>query len=176
MRRVLFAVTALSFAAACTTASVQPGPALPAPDGPPQVSGDPLSVYDTAGLVVVGSPHSVGDTLDRLTTIIQARGAQVFARVDHAGGAANVGQDLGPMQLLIFGNPTLGTPLLQASPTAGIDLPLRVLAWEQDGATFVAYTDVSELARRHQIDRDLPALARIERALNGLVGQAVSQD
>lgn len=130
-----------------------------------------------AHLVVTKSPHTVSDTLDRLEAAVTSRGATVMARVDHAAGAASIDAELGPMQLLIFGNPRLGTPLLQAAPTVGLDLPVHVLAWsDADGATHVAYTDPAALAARHGVADDHPAIARMTGVLSTVVGEAVAHD
>ena len=97
-----------------------------------------------ADLITKPSVHSVSDTIDRLAAAVEGAGAKVFARIDHAKGATKVGMDLRPTQMLMFGNPKLGTPALQAGQTAGLDLPLRVVAYEDaDGKVFVAYHDPS---------------------------------
>ena len=87
---------------------------------------------------------------------VREKGFTVFARIDHAAGAKKVGQELRPTQLLIFGNPKVGTALLQGNQSVGLDLPIRVVAWEgADGAVWVAYNDPAYLTTRHQIsDRD----------------------
>jgi uncharacterized protein (DUF302 family) len=82
------------------------------------------------GLVTISSNHSVKETLDRLVDDLKSKNITVFARVDHAAGAASVGMPLRPTELLIFGNPKAGTPLMQSNQTIGIDLPLKVLGWE----------------------------------------------
>jgi len=94
------------------------------------------------GIVRKPSSRSVAETLDRLETILKARGIQVFARIDHAGEAARVGLSMPPTQVLIFGNPRAGTPVMLAAPTAAIDLPLKVLAWQDAvGKVWLGYTD-----------------------------------
>jgi len=128
------------------------------------------------GLVTVESSHSVQVTLDRLTKILTSKGITVFARVDHAAGAKKIGKELAPTQLLIFGNPKLGTPLMQSNRTIGIDLPLKALAWrDAGGKVWVSYNDPAYLKVRHNIsDRD-PVFKKITGALNKLVGKAVSK-
>ncbi len=84
----------------------------------------------TDGLVSVKSPYPVGQTLDRLEAGAQQHGLKVFARIDHAAGAVSVGRSLRPTELLIFGNPQGGTPLIECAQSAGIDLPLKALAWQ----------------------------------------------
>jgi uncharacterized protein (DUF302 family) len=102
------------------------------------------------GLVTVASQHSVKETLDRLDADLKAKGVTVFARIDHAAGAASVGMPLRPTELLIFGSPKGGTPLMQAERTIGIDLPLKILAWQDaDGKVWITYNDPLWLARRH---------------------------
>ena len=85
------------------------------------------------GLITVASAHPVAETVDRLAAAAAAAGMTVFARVDHAAGAADAGMSLRPTELILVGNPRGGTPLMQDGQTAGIDLPLRALAWEDAG-------------------------------------------
>ncbi len=102
------------------------------------------------GLITISSRYSVKETLDRLEAALKLGGITIFARVDHAGGAAAVGMDLRPTEVLIFGNPKGGTPLMQANQLIGLDLPLRVLAWEDAaGKVSVTYNDVDWLAARY---------------------------
>jgi uncharacterized protein (DUF302 family) len=82
------------------------------------------------GLVSKPSRYSVPETVDRLMTVVQSKGMTVFARIDHAAEAAKTGLEMRPAQLLVFGNPKGGTPLMTAAPTVAIDLPLKALAWE----------------------------------------------
>lgn len=130
---------------------------------------------DDAGfLLVKDSPHDVATTLDRLESAATARGATVFARIDHAQGARAVGTPIPDAQVLIFGNPRIGTPLIQAAPSIALDLPIRVLAWEDDGVTYLATTAPAALARRHGLEADDPAVARLAMAVEGLTDAAVS--
>ena len=102
------------------------------------------------GLIVRASRHDPKETMDRLAAAVTARGAAVVARVDHAAAAATVGLALAPTEVLIFGNPKAGTPLMQAAQTIGIDLPLRALVWrDAAGITHLGYNDPNWLARRH---------------------------
>ena len=104
------------------------------------------------GLVTVRSAHGVKDTIDRLAADVIAKGMRVFARIDHAQGANEVGLALRPTELLIFGNAKGGTPLMQARQTVGIDLPLKALAFEDaDGAVWLCYNDPAWLAPRHAV-------------------------
>ena len=102
------------------------------------------------GLIARVSRHEPKETMDRLAAAVSARGAAVVARIDHAAAAAAVGLALAPTEVLVFGNPRAGTPLMQAAQTIGIDLPLRALVWrDAAGATDVGYNDPRWLARRH---------------------------
>ena len=104
------------------------------------------------GLVTVRSAHGVKDTIDRLAADVAAKGMRVFARIDHAQGANEVGLALRPTELLIFGNAKGGTPLMQARQTIGIDLPLKALAFEDaDGTVWLCYNDPAWLAARHAV-------------------------
>ena len=94
------------------------------------------------GLVHLASKYSVAETLQRLESLLNERGIKIFARVDHSGEAEKVGLTMHPTQLLIFGNPKGGTPLMQAAPTVAIDLPLKALLWEDaDGKSWLTYND-----------------------------------
>jgi uncharacterized protein (DUF302 family) len=107
------------------------------------------------GLVSIPSRHPVKVTVDRLEASLKAKGITVFARIDHAAGAAAAGMLLRPTELLIFGNPTSGTPLMQAEQTTGIDLPLKALVWEDaSGSVWIAYNDPAWLAVRHGLRHD----------------------
>lgn len=127
-------------------------------------------------LVTIESKHSVKDTLDRLTATLDKRGIKPVARVDHAAGAKAVGMELPPTELLIFGNPRLGTPLMQSNPEIGVDLPMKVLAWQdKDGKVWVAYTAPDALKARHGItDRD-EVFDKMTAALQGLTKAASGQ-
>jgi len=104
------------------------------------------------GLITIASNHSVKDTLDRLEASLKARAITVFARIDHAGGARSVGMDLRPTEVLIFGNPKAGTPLMQANQTIGLDLPPKGLAWQDAaGKVWLTHTDIAWLASRHRL-------------------------
>jgi uncharacterized protein (DUF302 family) len=116
------------------------------------------STMSEDGLVTLASKFSVKETLDRLETDLKAKGITVFARIDHAAGAASVAMPLRPTKLLIFGNPKAGTPLMQSNQTIGIDLPLKVQGWEDaEGKVWLTYNDPSWLARRHRLGPDTDA-------------------
>src|SRR6516225_8378556 len=100
-----------------------------------------------AGLITISSTFGPKDTMSRLEAEVKAKGLTVFAHVDHAAGAAAVGMQLRPTDLLIFGNAKGGTPLMQSVQSVGVDLPLKMLVWQDaDGATWVSYNDPAWLA------------------------------
>ena len=102
------------------------------------------------GLTTCQSAHGPKETMDRLTAAVTKRGMAVLARIDHAAAAAAVGLALRPTEVLIFGNPRAGTPLMQAVQTSGIDLPLKALVWQDaEGKTWLGYNEPGWLARRH---------------------------
>ena len=102
------------------------------------------------GMVTLESSYPVRETVDRLTAAARRAGLQIFARIDHWGNAATIGMRLRPTELLIFGIPRGGTPLMLDGQTAGIDLPVKALAWEDDqGRTWLTYNQARWIARRH---------------------------
>ena len=108
------------------------------------------------GLVHLRSPYSVPETLKRLESLLQARNLNVFARIDHSGEAEKAGLTMRATQLIIFGSPKAGTPVMVASPTLAIDLPLKALAWEDaDGKVWLSYNSPEYLKRRHEIPDEL---------------------
>ena len=130
-------------------------------------AGDPAD----ADLVTMPSAHAATETVERLKALLARKGIEVFAHIDHAAAARKVGLPLRPTQVLIFGNPQAGTPLMQSRQTIGLDLPLRALVWEDEaGKVWLTYRRVADLAQRHQVtdrgevvkalDEGLAALAR----------------
>ena len=110
------------------------------------------------GLTTVRSNYGPKDTMNRLEAEVKAKGMTVFARIDHAAGAAEVGLLLQPTELLIFGNAKGGTPLMQSIQTIGIDLPLKALVWQNaSGNTWVSYNDPGWLANRHGLGHEVDA-------------------
>jgi uncharacterized protein (DUF302 family) len=108
------------------------------------------------GLVHVASSHTVSETLKKLQTAIGTRGLKVFALIDHSGEAEKAGLKMRPTQLLIFGSPKGGTPLMVVAPSLAIDLPLKVLVWEDvDGKVWISYNSPEYLQQRHKIPADL---------------------
>jgi uncharacterized protein (DUF302 family) len=126
----------------------------------------------STGTADVRSQHSVRQTIDRLEALAKTRGLTVFARIDFSGDAERAGLAMRPMQMLLFGNPKAGTPLLLASPRSGLDLPLRALAWEDtDGAVWVSSNSPDYLASRHGLTPEL--VARIA-GVGGLIEAAAA--
>lgn len=124
-------------------------------------------------LVRVETGKSVGDAMDALEAAVNGAGATVFARVDHAAGAAKVDMELADAQLLVFGNPKLGTPAMQADPVAGLFLPLKVLAYEDgDGQVWLVYEDPAETMEDLNIPGDAPVIGKMQGALKKLTGAA----
>jgi uncharacterized protein (DUF302 family) len=108
------------------------------------------------GIVNQPSKHSVDETLGKLQHILEAKGIAVFALVDHSGEAANVGMKMRPTKLLIFGNPKGGTPLMLAAPSIAIDLPLKILIWQdEEEKVWVSYNSPEYLAERHGLPPNL---------------------
>jgi uncharacterized protein (DUF302 family) len=108
------------------------------------------------GLIHVASPRSVPETLKKLQTILEGRGLKLFALIDHSGEAEKAGLKMRPTQLLIFGSPKGGTPVMVAAPTLAIDLPLKALVWEDaEGKVWVSYNSPEYLQQRHGIPVEL---------------------
>lgn len=128
------------------------------------------------GLVSAPSNVSAGATLDRLLAALAARKLTVFARVDHAAGAASIGLKLRPTELVIFGNPQGGTALMQDGQSAGIDLPLKALVWEDaDGKAWLAYNDPAWIAQRHGLGAASAAAIKAIAAMLAAVAQEATQ-
>ena len=126
------------------------------------------------GLITVSSSHSVKDTLDRFESELKSKGMTVFARIDHAAGAHEVGLTLAPTELLIFGNAKAGTPLMQARQEIGIDLPLKSLAWQgADGRTRLSYNDPTWFAKRHGLGKEVdPVISAMTAMLAAIANKA----
>lgn len=128
-------------------------------------AGDQLVIKDSAG--------SVKETIDALVTALEAKGIKVFARIDHAAGAKSAGLDMPPTEVVIFGNPKLGTPLMQAKPEIAIDLPMKVLAWQDaSGKVRIGYTAPETLKARYGIEGRDEVIAAMSKALDGLTSGA----
>jgi uncharacterized protein (DUF302 family) len=129
----------------------------------------------TQGLVVRRSRHGPVETADRLAAAVAARGMTVMAEIDHAAAAATVGLELRPTKLIIFGNPRGGTPLMAAGQSAGIDLPLKALVWQDEqGATWLGYNDPLWIAERHEVAAE-QAVGAMREAI-AAVAQAATED
>ena len=116
------------------------------------------------GIIDVESHHSVEEIVERLRGILEAKGVTLFALVDHSGEAAKAGMTMRPTKLLIFGSPKAGTPVMLAAPSIAIDLPLKILVWEDaDGKVWVSYNAPEFLRERHNVPAELmPNLAVVE--------------
>ncbi len=124
-------------------------------------------------LLTKKSSHSVMVTIDRLEAAARAKGIVVVARVDHAAAAVKAGMELRPTQLLVFGNPALGTPLMQSNPQIGLDLPLKALAWQDAaGAVWLGYTAPADLVARYQIGDRAEVVQKMTGVLDALTTQA----
>ena len=128
------------------------------------------------GLVTVQSQHGPVGTLMRLESSLVSRGLTIFARIDHAAGAKEVGMDLRPTQVVIFGSPKSGTPLMQMSETIGLDLPLKMLVrQEANGQTVLAYDDPAWLASRHGLAETAgPIIEKMQAAIAAIAGEAAA--
>jgi uncharacterized protein (DUF302 family) len=126
------------------------------------------------GLIAVKSPRSAKDTMSRLEEVVKQRGLNVFARIDHAAGAAKIGKTLRPTELLIFGSPQGGTPFMECEQTVGIDLPLKALVWEDGaGQVWLGYNDPAFLAQRHAVAQ-CPVVENLRKALTGIAESATA--
>lgn len=133
-----------------------------------------LSFADN-GLISIKSSHDVQGTADRLENTLREKGMTVFIRINHAQGAQKVGKHLRPTELLIFGNPKVGTPLMQCSQSVAIDLPQKALIWEDEaGHVWFSYNDPRYLAKRHGITECVNVIKKIEKALSNFAHAATS--
>lgn len=133
-------------------------------------------VFAHEGLVSVKSEHAVSVTADRLENVLKNKGMTVFARINHAAGAEKVGKSLRPTELVIFGNPKVGTPLMQCSQSIAIDLPQKALVWEDDkGQVWLSYNDPQYLAKRHNTRGCDNVLEKVAGALGKFANKATSQ-
>ncbi|HUE41850.1 MAG TPA: DUF302 domain-containing protein [Chthoniobacterales bacterium] len=123
-----------------------------------------MSALQGNGLIDLPSKHSVDETLHRLRGILAAKNITLFSVVDHSGEAAKVGMKMFPTKLVIFGNPKAGTPVMIASPSSAIDLPLKILIWEDDhGKVWITYNSPAYLQQRHNVPAEvLPNISVIE--------------
>jgi uncharacterized protein (DUF302 family) len=128
------------------------------------------------GLISMKSPYDVTATTDRLEESLAAKGMTVFARINHTEGALKVGKELRPTVLIIFGNPKVGTPLMQCAQSVAIDLPQKSLIWEdENGQVWLSYNDPIYLARRHDIENCDELINKISNALGNFSRAATGQ-
>jgi uncharacterized protein (DUF302 family) len=125
------------------------------------------------GLINIKSSHNVKGTADRLENTLREKGMTVFIRINHAEGAQKVGKKLRPTELVVFGNPKVGTPLMQCSQSVAIDLPQKALIWEDEaGHVWFSYNDPRYLAKRHGITECVNVIKKIEKALSNFAHAA----
>lgn len=132
-------------------------------------------VYADSGLQHVKSVHPVDVTADRLVSVLAEKGMTVFARINHAAGAEKAGIDLPATELVIFGNPKVGSPLMKCDRSVGIDLPQKALVWEdENGQVWLSYNDPQYLAGRHDLSGCMEVIKKVENALAGFAKVATS--
>jgi len=132
-----------------------------------------FALHATEAYVVKKSSYSVDETLNRLEVVLKKKGITVFARVNHTAGADKVGLKMQPTQLLIFGNPKMGTPLMNENRLMGLDLPMKALAWKDEASqVWLGYLNPVELQSRHGI-KNQAIINKMKKALNGLTDKAL---
>ena len=169
MKRIIFFVIALvSLGGVGSIAAQEPATQSASPER--------AAVTDEAtGLVTIESAYSVEETMNNLEAAIDEQGLIVVARIDHAANAEGADLELRPTQLLVFGNPELGTQLMQAEQAVGIDLPQKFLAWEaEDGTVYLGWNDPSLLAERHGLEDQDEVLDQVSMALETLAEGATA--
>ena len=135
-----------------------------------------VSAKDPIGLVTLTSAHDVSGTIDKLVTVLESKGMKIFAKIDHSAGATEAGMELRPTQLLIFGNPKVGTPLLKCSQSIALDLPQKMLAWEaEDGKVFLSYNNPAYLKVRHNTEGCDEVFSKVIGALGKFAKAATSE-
>jgi uncharacterized protein (DUF302 family) len=133
-----------------------------------------LAAAAADGLVAVKSPHSAQVTMDKLESVAKEKGLNIFARIDHAAGAAKIGKTLRPTAVLVFGNPQGGTPFMECGQSVGIDLPLKALVWQDEASqVWVGYNDPAWIAKRHGVE-SCAVVPNLQKALQGLTAAAVA--
>ena len=125
-----------------------------------------VTANEANGIIKIKSTHSVSETINKLEAVLSKKGMTIFKRVNHTAGAKKVGLQLRPTELLIFGNPKVGTPLIQCSQTAALDLPQKALAYkDENGQVWLAYNDPAYMANRHDIQDCDKAIQKVTNAL-----------
>ncbi len=135
--------------------------------------GNTVTADSDNGIIKIQSTHTVTETINKLEAILAKKGMTIFKRVNHTSGAKKVGLSLRPTQLLIFGNPKVGTPLMLCSQTAALDLPQKALAYEdEDGQVWLTYNEPDYMANRHNIKGCEKSLTKVTNALEKLIKAA----
>lgn len=127
------------------------------------------------GLVILKSSYTVQETETHLVDALKAKGMKIFARIEHAAGAKRAGLELDPTRLVLFGNPKVGTPLMHCGRSAAIDLPMKMLIWEENGKVWLAYNSPAWLEERHGLQACKAILGKVDSALHGLALAAVGK-
>ena len=136
----------------------------------------PALSFGSNGMITIESSHSTPETADRLEIVLKEKGMTIFSRIDHTAGAAEIGETLRPTVLFIFGNPKVGTALMKCGQTAGIDLPLKILIWEDDsGLVKLSYNDPRYIADRHGISDCGQVLEKMTGALKAFAKKATGK-
>jgi len=131
------------------------------------------SAYAAGGIISVKSAHDVKTTADRLESILKQKGMNVFIRINHAQGAQKIGKELRPTELVIFGNPKVGTPLMQCAQSVAIDLPQKALIWQDvQDQVWLSYNDPNYLVERHQIAGCDAVVKKVAKALGNFAQAA----
>lgn len=135
----------------------------------------PATTMNT-GIITTPSANSVDVTIDRLEAAVKGKGLRVFARINHQQNAQDMGLEMRPNTVLIFGSPKIGTPIMNESPTIGLDLPVKALAWrDENGNVFLSYNDPNYLKVRHDVETTTMPLNKMSKALAGLSAHAVAE-
>lgn len=125
------------------------------------------------GLISIKSAHDVKATADRLENVLKQKGMNVFIRINHAAGARKVGKNLRPTELVVFGNPKVGTPLMQCNQSVAIDLPQKALVWQDEkDQVWLTYNDPNYLAQRHGLDKCPEVIKKVAKALSNFARAA----
>lgn len=133
----------------------------------------PMAVFAADGMITLESNHSVSATADKLESLLKEKGMKVMNRINHSEGAAGVDLELRPTEVVIFGNPKVGTPLMQCAQSVAIDLPQKALIWEDEsGQVWLGYNDPTYLQQRHNIEGCDKVLEKVSGALNNFATAA----
>jgi uncharacterized protein (DUF302 family) len=135
-----------------------------------------IPVAAAEGVVTIPSTFSVEETADRMENVLNKKGMTIFNRIKHSEGAANVGIELRKTELIIFGNPKVGSPLMKCQQSVAIDLPQKALIWEDaDAKVWISYNDPGYLQKRHNISGCEEVISKIKKALDGITKSAAAQ-